>query len=335
MPPRVLLTSLGAETGPHFEILRAGGFDPQVVDRSVNLWDEDNLIRMLDGVVAVLAGSEPHTRRVIEAAPEVRVLARMGVGFDAIDVAACDELGVVVTTTPGCNHDSVAEHTFALLMGIARDFPRQDMGVRRGQWVRQALPRVQGSTLGIVGLGRIGRAVAWRGVGLGMKVLAFEPNPDKAFCEKWNIEVVPLDDLLARSDYVSLHCPASAESRHLMNAERIAKMKPGSVLINTARGPLIDETALVAALKSGHLRAAGLDVFEKEPLPTTSPLIDMENVLLAGHTAGLDAESHRDSYAMAAENIVTLAHGGRPPAERIQNRKSLDGWSWETARQRR
>jgi phosphoglycerate dehydrogenase-like enzyme len=334
MSNRVLLTALGAETGPQFQILRDAGFEPVVVDRTVSLWDEDNLIRALDGCVAVLAGSEPHTRRVVASSPELRVIARMGVGFDAVDVAACDESGVIVTTTPGCNHDSVAEHTFALLLGVARDFPRQDMAVRRGKWVRQALPRVQGSTIGIVGLGRIGRAVAWRAAGLGMKVLAFEPHPDKAFCEKYGVEVVPLDDLLARSDYVTLHCPSTAESRHLINAERLAKMKKGSVLINTARGPLVDEAALIEALKSGHLRAAGLDVFEKEPLPTTSPLIGMENVLLAGHTAGLDQESHRDTYAMGAEFVVTLARGGRPPAEAVQNKRDLRDWSWATARRR-
>lgn len=331
MPPRVLCTSLGTETGPHFEILQAAGFDPQVVDRSVNLWNENELIRVLDGAVALIAGSEPLTRRVLAACPELRVIARAGVGFDAVDVAACDELGIVLTTAPGCNHDSVAEHTFALLLGLARDFPRQDVAVRRGAWVRQALPRVQGSTLGLVGLGRIGRAVAWRGVGLGMKVLAFEPHADAAFCKQWNVELVGLDDLLGRSDYVSLHCPSTAESRHLINAERLAKMKPGSVLINTARGPLVDEAALVAALKSGHLRGAGLDVFETEPLPTTSPLVAMENVLLAGHVAGLDNESHRDTLTMCAETIVTFAHGGRPPAERIQNKRDLADWSWETA----
>ena len=331
MRPRVLCSALGAETGPHFEILRDGGFDPVVVDRTVSLWNEDNLIRQLDGAMAVLAGSEPYTRRVIESSPSLKVIARMGVGFDAVDVSACDDRCVFITTTPGVNHDSVAEHTFALLMGVARDFPRQDRAVRRGNWVRQALPRVQGSTLGLIGLGRIGKAVAWRGVGLGMKVLAFEPHPDKAFCEKWGIEAVSLEDLLKQSDYVSLHCPSTPESRHLINAERLGMMKAGSVLINTARGPLVDEVALVDALRSGHLRAAGLDVFEKEPLPTSSPLIEMENVLLAGHTAGLDQESHRDTYAMGAEIIVRLSRGERPAAECIQNRTDNTGWNWQPA----
>jgi len=332
MAHRVLCTSLGSDEGPHFEALKAAGLDPQVVDRSVSLWDENELIRRLEGVSAIIAGSEPYTPRVLRACRDLRVIARAGVGFDAVDVPTCDELGLVVATTPGCNDDSVAEHAFAMLLGLARDFPRQDRAVRRGKWVRQALPRVQGSTLGIVGLGRIGRAVAWRGVGLGMNVIAFEPHADAAFCKQWNIELVSLDDLLARSDYVTLHCPSTVESRHLINADRLAKMKPGSVLINTARGPLVDETALVAALKSGHLRAAGLDVFETEPLPTTSPLLDMENVLLAGHVAGLDNESHRDTCLMCADTISTLAHGGRPPAERIQNKRDLADWSWNAPR---
>jgi D-3-phosphoglycerate dehydrogenase / 2-oxoglutarate reductase len=332
MRSRVLCTALGAETGPHFEILRDGGFDPVVVDRGVGLWNEDNLISQLDGAVAVLAGSEPFTRRVIESSPHLKIIARMGVGYDAVDVSACDDHGVFITTTPGVNHDSVAEHTFAMLMGVARDFPRQDRAVRRGAWVREALPRVQGSTLGIVGLGRIGRAVAWRGAGLGMKVLASEPCPDAAFCEKWGIEVVSFEQLLSRSDYVSLHCPSTPESRHLINAKRLAMMKSGSVLINTARGPLVDEAALIDALRSGHLRAAGLDVFEKEPLSTSSPLIEMENVLLAGHTAGLDRESHRDTYAMGAETIVAFSRGTRPSSECIQNRVDTTSWSWQTGR---
>ena len=327
--PRVLCTSLGSESGPHLQLLRQAGFDPVVVDRSLDLWDAATLVRELQGAVACVAGSEPFTREVLAALPELRSISRTGVGYDAIDVAACDELGVIVTTTPGVNHDAVAEQTIAMLMALARDFPRQDMAVRRGAWVRTALPRVQGSRLGLIGLGRIGKAVAWRAVGLGMKVLAYEPQPDGAFCDRYRIEVMPLDDLLTRSDYVSLHCPATAESRHLMNAGRLTKMKRGSVLINTARGPLIDEPALIQALKSGHLRGAGLDVFETEPLPADSPLTRMENVLLAGHVAGLDAESHRDSFAMAADNIILLARNTLPPADRVQNRAKLAGWTWE------
>lgn len=328
MPHRVLCTALGSENGPHFDILRQADFDVAVVDRSLDLWNPGQLLPAIQGASAIIAGSEPYPRQVLSEAPGLRLLARMGVGFDAIDVAACDELGIHVATTPGVNHDAVAEHAVAMLMGTARDFPRQDRAVRRGRWIREAFPRVAGSTLGIVGLGRIGRAVAWRAAGLGMKIVAYEPVPDESFCRQWNVAVVSLDELLERSDYVSLHCPGTPENKHLINAERLARMKPGSVLINTARGPLVDEPALIAALSGGHLRAAGLDVYEKEPLSLESPLIGMDNVLLAGHTAGLDCQSHHATYEMGAETIVALSRGEAVPNERIQNGREIAPTLW-------
>lgn len=328
MKPRVRCTALNSDQGPHFELLQAAGFEVLPGTRTENYWQPDALIRELQGCAAVVAGSEPYTRAVLEALPELRVIARTGVGFDAIDLQAADDCQVVVATTPGVNHHSVAEHTIALLMGVARGFPDYDQRVRTGRWLRIEYPRVMGSTLGLVGLGRIGQAVATRAVGLGMKVLACESNPRLDFCRQWGIELVSLDDLLARSDYVSLHVPMTPETRKLMNAERFARMKRGSVLINTARGGLVDEPALIAALQSGHLRGAGLDVFETEPLPLDSPLVGMSNVLLSGHVAGLDVESQRDTLTMAAETIIAL-RDGQWPEECIQNLKGRRGWRWQ------
>ncbi|HUG90981.1 MAG TPA: phosphoglycerate dehydrogenase [Planctomycetaceae bacterium] len=327
--PRVMCTSLNATEGPHRQILADHGFELIDAPRHLNLFDADVLVALLADCEAILAGSEPYPRRVIESLPRLRAICRTGVGYDAIDLAACDDARVVVTITPGVNHHSVAEHTFALLLGVARGFPELDRKVRENRWNRTARPRVMGSTLGIVGLGRIGQAVATRAVGLGMKVLAHEPYPNQEFVDRWTIELVSLDDLLARSDYVSLHCPAARECRHLMNARTIAKMKPGSVLINTARGTLVDEAALCDALQSGHLRGAGLDVFEVEPLPLSSPLLALDNVLLAGHVAGLDCESHRDTMDMVAHTVVEL-HGGQWPADRVVNLKDDSGWTWRT-----
>lgn len=328
MKPRVRCTALNSDQGPHFAILQAAGFEVLPGTRTENYWQAEALIRELQGCAAVVAGSEPYTRAVLEALPELRVIARTGVGFDAIDLQAADDCQVVVTTTPGVNHHSVAEHTIALLMGVARGFPDYDQRVRTGRWLRIEYPRVMGSTLGLVGLGRIGQAVATRAVGLGMKVLACESNPRLDFCRQWGIELVPLDDLLARSDYVSLHVPMTPETRKLMNAERFARMKRGSVFINTARGGLVDEPALIAALQSGHLRGAGLDVFETEPLPLDSPLVRMSNVLLSGHVAGLDVESQRDTLTMAAETIIAL-RDGQWPEECIQNLQGRRGWRWQ------
>lgn len=329
--PRVVCTSLNAENGPHLDILARAGFECACVPRDRNLFREQVLIDTLADCQAVIAGSEPYTARVIESLPELRVIARSGVGFDAIDLAACDRAGVVVATTPGVNHHAVAEHTIALLMGVARGFPEVDRQVRECRWQRIPRPRVMGSTLGIVGLGRIGRAVATRAAGLGMHLLAFDPYPHREFAEQWRIALVGLEELLARSDYVTLHAPMSAENYHLIRAETLAKMKRGSVLINTARGQLVDEPALIAALQSGHLRGAGLDVFEVEPLPADSPLLTMPNVLLAGHVAGLDCESQWDTFTMVAEIIVSLHQGGWP-AECIQNLRGVNGWNWHRRR---
>ncbi len=212
-------------------------------------------------------------------------------------------------------------------MGVALGFPELDRKVRQGWWQRQLRPRVMGETLGIVGLGRIGRAVATRAVGLGMNVIAFEPYPDLEFVDQWKVELLQFDELLARADYVSLHLPMSAESRHIVNADSLAKMKEGSVLINTARGPLVDEAALCEALKTGALRAAALDVFEVEPLSLTSPLLKLDNVLTSGHVAGLDTQSYEDGFKMVAETIVDLHNGGWP-TECIQNLKGVTDWKW-------
>jgi D-3-phosphoglycerate dehydrogenase / 2-oxoglutarate reductase len=325
--PQVVGTSIDSGSGPHSEILKSAGIGFNEVSRARDLRQNEHLIEALAGADAVIAGAEPYSQRVIEALPALRAISRSGVGFDSIDLAACDRAGIAVCTTPGVNHHSVAEHTLALLFGVARGFPLTDRRVREGKWKRVTGPRVMGSTLGIVGLGRIGQAVATRAIGVGMKVLAFEPQPSDEFLAKWPIEIASLDDLLARSDYVSIHSPLTPQSQHLINAQTLARMKRGSVLINTARGGLVDEAALCDALRSGHLRAAGLDVFEIEPLPVESPLLKFDNVLLAGHVAGMDNESKYDTFQMAAETIVELYRGGWP-AERIVNLRGATSWRW-------
>ena len=325
---KAAIFSLNGEEGPHISTLQGAGFELAFKPDGSNLWKEDDLIAAMDGCSAVIAGSEPYTRRVIENCSELRIIARSGVGFDAVDLKACNDKGILVTTTPGVNHHAVAEHTISLLMGVARDFPKQDQHVRSGRWIRRAFPRVMGTTLGIVGLGRIGQAVATRARGLGMNVIAYDPYANKEFAAEWQIELVPLDELYTRSDYVSLHSPSTPETAHMINRESLAKMKPGSVLINTARGSLIKEVDLIESLKSGHLRGAGLDVYEVEPLPTNSPLLELDNVLLSGHVAGLDIESHNGMFGMCGEIIVALYQGKWPTTECLQNLPGVTDWKW-------
>lgn len=324
---KVLVTSMVGDTGPHFELLKNAGFEPVVVNRKLNLWEEASLISELRDCVACIAGSEPFTPKVIAECQQLRVIARTGVGFDAVSLPACDQAKVVVATTPGVNHHAVAEHTIAMLMSLARRLPERDREVRRGVWGKEPTPRVMGRTLGIVGLGRIGRAVATRARGLGLNVLAFDPFPNREFAEQWEVELVSIDELLTRSDFVSLHLPMDQSVRHIINADSLKRMKRGAVLINTARGPLVDEAALCDALKSGHLRAAGLDVFEREPLPLDNPLLTLDNVLVCGHLAGLDEESQYDTLKMSAETIITLRNGGWP-TECVRNLVGVRDWKW-------
>ncbi len=308
-------------------MLAAAGFEVLPGNRQRNYWQAQELIAELTDCVAVVAGSEPYTPEVLSALPNLRVIARTGVGFDAVDLAACDERGIVVATTPGVNHHAVAEHALAMLLAVARGFPDRDRFVREGNWKRFNTPRVMGSTLGLIGLGRIGKAFAERAIGIGMRVVAYDPLPDEAFARQHGISLLPIEQILPQSDYLSLHLPATAETRHFINERTLQAMKPGAVLINTARGSLVDEQALSAALRSGHIRGAGLDVFEVEPLPLESPLLQLDRVLLCGHLAGLDEQSQRDTLVMSAQTIIDLKRG-HWPMECIRNLNLTSDWRW-------
>jgi phosphoglycerate dehydrogenase-like enzyme len=311
--------------GPYVELLRGAGFDLVYPGRGAQLTEEE-LFHHLAGIKAAIAGSEPYTRRVLDAHPGLRVIARAGVGYDAVDVAAATAHGVAVATTPGTNQDAVAEHTFALLLALAKHLVPQHHGTRTGTWPRQANLPLRGRTLGIAGLGRIGKAVALRGECFLMRLLAYEPFPDQEFAERHGVSLVPFEQLLAESDYLTLHVPLTPESRHLMNRRTLARMKPAAYLINTARGGLVCEADLLEALQGGRLAGAALDVFEEEPPPVTG-LLEHENIVLTPHAAGVDLQSRDDMALSAARAIVTLS-GGEWPAEQIVNPDVRSHFRW-------
>ena len=273
----------------------------------------EQLLEIVQGADAVIASSEPYTRTVLERADTLKHVARWGVGYDQVDVLAATELGVLVTTTQGANDWGVADHAFALMFGLARRVVENDALVRRGEWKRPPGRDVWQKTLGIVGLGRIGKGVAERASGFRMKVLAYEPYAvDREFCATWNVELADsLDDLLRRSDFVTLHVPGGGENVHLINAERLALMKPTAYIVNTARGSLIDEAALYAALTSGKLGGAGLDVREQEP-PKDTRFNDLPNVILTAHIAGVTVETGEAMSAMAVESVLQASRGEHP-----------------------
>ena len=325
--PKVLIApmTLTKVQGPFRQTLLDAGFE-LVLSSVDHQMDEAELQAALGDVDASLAGSEPYTPNVIAAHPRLRVIARVGVGYDAVDVPSATAHGVAVTTTPGTNHDSVAEHTFALLLGLSRELVPQHLGVKAGGWPRRSTLPLRGATLGIAGLGRIGKAVALRGEVFGMKLLAYDPYPDHAFAAAHGVTLMPFERLLAESDFLSLHLPVTAETRHLINWRTLKQMKPTAFLVNTARGALVNEADLLGALRDGRLAGAGLDVFEQEP-PGKSPLFELENVLLTPHGAGTDRKSRDDMALSAAQAIVALSRG-EWPAEKVVNPEVRPTFRW-------
>ncbi len=324
---KVLVTpaTLLRVTAGYQQVLREAGFELVYPPQGRQL-SEQEILEQLPGIRATIAGSEPYTRRVIAAHPQLRVIARAGVGYDAVDVAAATEHGVAVAITPGTNQDAVAEHTFTLILALAKNLVPQHQGTRAGQWPRQANLPLRGRTLGIAGLGRIGKAVALRGACFGMPLLAYEPYPDQAFVKHHHVTLLPFERLLAESDYLSLHLPLTPESRHLINRRTLALMKPTAFLINTARGGLVCEADLVEALRAGRLAGAGLDVFEEEP-PRPNPLLEFPNVVLTPHAAGTDLQS-RDDMALAAARAIVQLSRGEWPAEQVVNPEVRTRFRW-------
>jgi len=243
------------------------------------------------------------TAELLELAPKLRAVGRAGVGVDNIDLEAATKRGVLVMSTPGGNSVSVAEHTFALLLALARQVPRLDKAIHEGRWEKSSAAgtEVRGKTLGLIGLGRIGSEVAVRAEAFDMRVLAYDPFISEAAAREVSVELVPLDKLLAESDFVSLHTALSPATQNLINAT-IEKMKTGARIINAARGELIDESSLAAALKSGKLAGAALDVFAEEP-PKNSPLVGLSNVIATPHVAGSTTEAQEEVGTQVAVQL--------------------------------
>ena len=314
--------------GPFVDLLETAGHEvryPAEAMFSRGKHSEDETVRQLTGAAAVIAGGVQYTSTVMDQLPDLKVIARCGVGYDRVDVPAATERGKVLTITPFSNHESVAELTFALILSSAKRQAYNDRTMRSGGWPNQLTKPIRGQTLGLIGLGRIGRSTAVRGVAMGMQVIAHELSPDQEFVEQHGIELVSRSELLAQSDYVSLHCPLNDETHGMCDAAFFAEMKPGSTLINTSRGGLVRESALLAALNSEHLRAAGLDVFEQEPTPVNNPLRGHDKVVMSPHVAGTDEMSMEGMGVECAQNIVALLNGEWPEAS-IVNRDVRELW---------
>jgi D-3-phosphoglycerate dehydrogenase len=251
----------------------------------------------------------------MEALPGLKAVGRYGVGVDNVDVEAATEHGVAVCNVPDYGTEDVSDHALALALSLARGVTVLDRSMRREDYSlvpASPLHRLSGRVFGVVGLGLIGAATARKARGVGYRTIGFDPLHTPGTTTPDGTEVVTFNELISRADVVSLHVPLNAHTRHLFNSDVLAQMKPGALLVNTCRGGVVDTEALVEALRSGGLRGAGLDVFEEEPLPWTSPLLGLENLILTPHAAWYSEESQEELKRRTAENVMDVMAGQRP-----------------------
>ncbi len=257
-----------------------------------------------DGLINQYA---PLGRLVIESLEKCRIISRYGVGLNTVDVPAATERGIVVANVPDYCMDEVSDHALALLLSWARRVSRLDRNIRSGNWdykVGAPIYRLRGRTLGLLAFGRIPRALAPKARAVGLRVLAYDPYIDQNIMTESGVEPCELDDLLQRSDFVSIHVPLSPATRHLISLEKLALMRPEALLINTSRGPLINEADLLTALRAGQIAGAALDVLEDEPIRPVHPLAELDNVLLTPHVAWYSVESEMEMRTKAARNVL-------------------------------
>jgi len=294
-------------TPAHDRLRRIG--DVEVYDSDAT--DPAVLAERLTGAqVAInIRGRTNFTAEVLKAATALKLISIWGTGTDNVDLKAASAHGITVTNTPGANAVAVAEHTVALVLAVTKRLLQSDQGVRQGGWPRSLVPQLRGKRLGIIGTGLIGREVAGMAKGLGMEVVAWTYHPDLPLSSRLGFRYLDLPELLRTSDIVSLHLRATAEAKQFLNKERLALLKPSAIVVNTARGTLIDEAALVQALKENKIAGAGLDVYETEPLPPGNPFVALPNVLLTPHAAGMTPEVIQTGLAMAVENIENFLRG--------------------------
>jgi D-3-phosphoglycerate dehydrogenase len=285
------------------------------IDKPLQCKTEDDVIAVVKDADAIIVQYAPVTRKVIESAPNLKVVSEYGVGVDSIDIAACTEKGIAVCNVPDYSYQEVSDQAIALTLALDRGIVILDKQVRAGNYGLAAvkpLRRIAGRVFGVVGLGRIARAAAQKARGIGYEVIGTDIAFAPGTTTDDGIPVVTFDEVLSRSDIVSVHVPLMAATKHLINADALSKMKPDAVLVNTARGGIVDTEALIEALKNKTIRGAGLDVFETEPLPKDHPLTALDNVILTPHAGYYSEESLFELKTRPVENASEVLAGRKP-----------------------
>ncbi len=293
----------------------------EVIEGPCNTTEE--MVALLKDADGALINTRPLTsREVLEACPSLKVVSRLGVGVDSIDLDAATELGVLACNVPGVNTTEVADHAVAMLLALTRRLYETITTTRAGQWsenpgltgeYQESVRRIAGHTVGIIGFGNIGRAFATRIRGFGpSKILAADPYVSQTTADLYGVQMVDLNALLAESDYMTVHTSATDETHHIIDAEAFSRMKPTAMIVNCARGPLIDETALQVALRDGQIEAAAIDVTETEPVDPESPLLQIPNLIVTPHLAGYSPKFLEECPILQAESVINVLTGKRP-----------------------
>jgi D-3-phosphoglycerate dehydrogenase len=293
------------------EILEKNGYILELnpFDRTMT---EDELIERIKGASALVAGSDKMTKRVLEAgSPTLKIVAKQGVGYNTIDIEAAKELGIAVTITPGANSKSVADLTMGLILNAARNISGMDRAIRNNEWYRYTGCELNNKIIGIVGMGHIGGEVAKRAYAFGMKILAYDIYPRQDFIEKYNVTYVSLEKLFKQSDVITLHAPAIKATENMINRDSLNLMKSTAILVNAARGELINEEDLYEALKNKKIGFAALDVYKNEPLKN-SKLTDLENIVFTAHAGAYTKSAIIGAGVIASEEIVRVLSGEEP-----------------------
>ena len=312
MTYRVLIAtrSFGSTSQQPAQLLEAAGCELIKADMSQPM-TEDRLGKLLVGMDAAIVGVVPMTAKILEQAHKLKIVCAHGIGVDHIDVKAASVRGIAVANCPGGSAASVADLTFGLMIAAARNIVQAGQTLKQGNWGRYHGVELWRKTLGIIGFGRIGRAVAGRAIGFDMTVLACDPFvPEDSPADK-QVKIVPFEDVIRQADFISLHTPLTDETRHMIGVDQLAAMKPGAYLINTARGGLVDEAALYRALSGGRIAGAALDVFASEP-PAKSPLLDLDNLVATPHIGAHTSEAIERVGIMAARNVIACLQGQDP-----------------------
>lgn len=325
------------------DLFEAAGFE--IIEGRVRSTEE--MIELLQDADGALVNTMPLTsREVLEACPRLKVVSRMGVGVDSIDLDAATELGVLACNVPGVNTVEVADHAMALLLALTRRMVDAVNSTKAGAWgtdgrktygYQTSVRRVAGHTMGIIGFGNIGRAFATRIRGFGpASIIAYDPYVEQSTADLYGVRMVDFDEFLNSADFVTIHCSGTQETRHLIDADALAKMKPTALLVNTSRGPVVDGFALAEALQRGDIEAAALDVTEIEPIPGDHPLLSLPNVLLTPHLAGFSPTFLHECPIKQAENVILVLQGKAPHGlanpeviKSIAVMRSTDPGRWE------